>query len=250
MYFSNSHAIRDLPIPGTPTIESRCARPSSAVAWNSSLTRRSSRSRPRNGGSRPAERPSPFARSDHPERTPERLRLGLALELVLAGVRVGDRGLRCPLRRLADEDAARLRLGLDPGGGVDEVAGNHALSLGAEGDRGLAGEDAGTRLQLRVERGNRGDELQRGSHGAFGVVLLRDGRSPHRHHRVADELLHRPAVALDERARLLEVAGEELARLLRVAALGGGGEADEVGEEDGHVAALRGGCRGGPAVPP
>ena len=51
MYFSNSQASRDLPMPATPTIDTSVARRSSAVAWNSSLTSRSSRSRPTNGGS-------------------------------------------------------------------------------------------------------------------------------------------------------------------------------------------------------
>ena len=59
MYFSNSHASRDLPIPAIPTTETRCAFFSSALAWKSSLTRRSSRSRPTNGGSRPVDFSAP-----------------------------------------------------------------------------------------------------------------------------------------------------------------------------------------------
>ena len=231
-YFSNSHAIRDLPMPGTPTIESRCARPSSAVAWKSSFTSRSSRSRPRNGGSRPAERPSPFraatTRSARQSGTGSAFPLSscspasaYAIEASLA------RFVASPTRTLPGSAHT-----LDAGGGVDEVAGDHALSLGAEGDRGFAGEDARTRLQLRVEPGDGRDEVERGSHGPLGVVLLRDGSAPHGHDRVADELLDRSPVALDQRSRLLEVAGEELPRLLRVAALRGRGETDEVREED------------------
>ena len=59
MYFSNSQAVRDLPIPAIPIAETRCAFRSSADAWNSSLTRRSSRSRPTNGGSRPPDFSAP-----------------------------------------------------------------------------------------------------------------------------------------------------------------------------------------------
>ena len=59
-----------------------------------------------------------------------------------------------------------------------------------------------------------------------------DRGAPHGHHRVADELLHRPAVALDQTAAGLEVAGEELADVLGVAGLGERGEADQVGKEN------------------
>src|SRR5581483_4972703 len=79
---------------------------------------------------------------------------------------------------------------------------------------------------------------------ALGVVLGRDRRPPDGHRRVADELLDRAAVELDEPAASVEVAGEELARVLRVAALRGGGEADEVGEEHGDEASLGRGSGG------
>ena len=178
---------------------------------------------------------------DDTERAPEMGGFGLALELVLAGVLVGDGRLGCALRGLADEHRARLGRRLDARRGVDEVARDHALALGAERDRRLAGEDAGAARWQRLRRGRHGgDEVERRPHGALGVVLLRDRRPPHRHHRVADELLDGAAVALDERPRGIEVAGEELARLLGVAALGGGREADEVGEEDGDEPPLGG----------
>ena len=127
--------------------------------------------------------------------------------------------------------------------GVDEIAGDHALALGAERHRRLAGEDAGPRAKLRradlvAERRHGGDEVERRAHGALGVVLGRGRRAPDGHHRVADELLDRAAVELDQPAARVEVAGEELAHLLGVAALGERREADEVGEEDGDEAAL------------
>src|SRR5579859_2753290 len=70
------------------------------------------------------------------------------------------------------------------------------------------------------------------------VVLARRGSAPDRHHRVADELLDRSAVAADDEARGVEVAREQVADVLRVARLGERGEADEVGEEDGDDAPL------------
>ena len=109
-------------------------------------------------------------------------------------------------------------------GGVDEVAGDHALALGADRDRGLAGEHAGAGAELRgadlvAERRDGGDEVERGAHGALGVVLGRRRRAPDGHHRVADELLDRAAVELDQPPARVEVAREELARLLGVALL-------------------------------
>ena len=106
----------------------------------------------------------------------------------------------------------------------DEVARHHALSLGADRHRRLAGDDADTHRQLRrtdlaAERTDHLDELQPRAHRPFGVVLARYGCAPDSHHRVTDELLDGAAVAVDHPARGLEVAREELAYLLGVAVL-------------------------------
>ena len=52
--------------------------------------------------------------ADDPHRPPELDRLGLALELVAAGVLEDDGGFRRALRRLADEHGSGLGRGLDP----------------------------------------------------------------------------------------------------------------------------------------
>ena len=59
---------------------------------------------------------------------------------------------------------------------------------------------------------------------------LRDAE--HGHHRVADELLDRAAVALDHGLHLLEVAGHHAPEALGVEALGQAGETGDVGEDD------------------
>ena len=195
---------------------------------------------------------------DDAQRTPEPEGLRLPLQLVRAGVLVGDCRLARATGRVADQHGPGLCGRLDPGRAVHEVAGDHALVLGAERDRRLAGEGSGPQVEIRgsdldSEGMDRRDELERGAHRTLGVVLLRDRRAPERHHGVADELLDAAAVALDHVPRRLEVAREELARLLGVAALGLRREADEVGEEDGDDAPLgngrgSGGCgrrRGG-----
>ena len=60
----------------------------------------------------------------------------------------------------------------------------------------------------------------------------------HSHHRVADELLHRAAVALDDRLHPLEVAGKQRPDRLRVGRLPERRRADDVAEQDGHDLAL------------
>ena len=76
------------------------------------------------------------------------------------------------------------------------------------------------------------DELERGTNGTFGVVLVRDGGTPHRHDRVADELLDRAAVSADHVLGELEVARQKVACVLGVATLGEGREPDQIGKQD------------------
>ena len=132
MYFSNSQASRDLPIPAMPMTETRCALRSSR-----SRGRAPSRAAARGRGRRTAPRRPPTAsRPRGPATTRSAARAAparLALQLVLAGVLVGDRRLGRALGGLADEHRARLGRRLDARGGVDEVAGDHALALGARG---------------------------------------------------------------------------------------------------------------------
>ena len=76
------------------------------------------------------------------------------------------------------------------------------------------------------------------AHGAQRVVLVRDGDPEDRHHRVADELLHRAAVTLEDDAQILEVAAHACAQRLGVRRLAERGRADEVAEEHGDDLAL------------
>ena len=74
----------------------------------------------------------------------------------------------------------------------------------------------------------------------LGVILERRRRPERSHHRVADELLHRPARPLDLcRHRVIETV-EQRARALRVLRAAELGRADEVGKEDrGELPLLR-----------
>ena len=66
---------------------------------------------------------------------------------------------------------------------------------------------------------------------ALGVVLVRHRCAEHGHDRVADELLHRTAVALDLLAQARMVGADAAPGRPPGRPLGGGGEADQVAEE-------------------
>jgi hypothetical protein len=65
-------------------------------------------------------------------------------------------------------------------------------------------------------------------------VLVHGRHAEDGHDRVADELLHRAAVALDDRLRGLEVARHHVAQALRVDPLAERRRARDVAEQDGH----------------
>ena len=182
---------------------------------------------------------------DDPQGTPGGHGGGLALEGRLPGRLEDDRGGGRPLGGFADEDRTRRGDRLEPGGRVDEVAGDHSLVDRPDRDRRFAGENPGPGGDARSERLDRIDDLEAGSHGPLGVILAGDRRTPDSHDRVADELLGGSAVAGDHHAGDLEVPGEGVADVLRVALLGEGGEADEVGEEHRDMPALGDGGGGG-----
>ncbi len=155
-----------------------------------------------------------------------------AFERLLADLLESDGPAGSALGRLPHEDGPRWGHRLEAAGRIHKIARHHALVRSPDGHRGLAGQDPCAGLDRRAERLHRVEELEARPHGALGVVLPGRGGTPHGHHCVADELLHRAAVALDHLAGELEVAGEELAGLFRVAALGECGEAHEVSEEN------------------
>ena len=72
---------------------------------------------------------------------------------------------------------------------------------------------------LHAKLGQRVPHLDRGAAGTQRVVLVRLRDAEDGHHRIADELLHRAAVRLDDRLHPLEVAGEQRSQRLRVGRL-------------------------------
>ncbi len=171
-------------------------------------------------------------------------RLGLALQHVLTHVGVGDRGLRQARVSASTHTDARRRRGLHPGRGVDRVAGHHALpdrpSVTATDPvtTPTRSDRSGSARRL-PQRRHLADQVEPRADRPLGVVLVGDRDAPHRHHRVADELLDRPAVATHDRARPREVGAQQLAHVLGVTALGQCGERDQVREEHRRRTSLR-----------
>jgi len=112
---------------------------------------------------------------------------------------------------------------------------------------GLSGEDPGSGPKFRSSHlgpqlGHGPGQIQGRTNCPLGVVLGGDRSSPHGHHRIADELLYGAAVAGDQGAASVEVAGQQIADLLGVARLRERGEPDQIGEQDKDEAALGGGA--------
>ena len=236
MYFSNSQPSRDLPTPAGPEASTRRGTRRSTAAWNSSLIVRSSASRPVSGRLQPVDPLRAAHRRQDPGGPPQPLRLGLALQLVLAGAGEPDGAAGQPLRGLVRQHLPRAGRGLHPGRGVHRVPGHHALADRAQVDRHLAGYHARAGGQARQaglgpERLNRGHQVQRGPDGPFGVRIRRGRSPPHRHYRVPDELLDGPAVTADDCPRHPEVAGQQLTDRLGIPRLGQRGKAHQVTEQ-------------------
>jgi hypothetical protein len=173
-----------------------------------------------------------------PAGSPQRLRNGFALQLVPAGGREAHGCFRYPAGAAVDQDCPRFGDGLHPRGGVHGIPGHHPLTERSDRDRNRPRHHTGpsgqpVRSRLLPKLGNSVNQLQRGAHGPLAILFGCQRGSPHRHHRVPDELLHDSAVAADDRARLLEVPGQQLPDLLRVPRLAQRGEPHKVAEEHG-----------------
>ena len=175
------------------------------------MSRRRSPSRPTNGASSPCSRSRPPTPAT--TRAARHSRSGSALPLtdVLAGVLVGDRRRGHLPGDLVDQHRAGLGRRLDARRGVDPVADDQPLARVARAPRPArsrrrpAPADPGRRPRS-PNTVTASTISSAGTDGPLGVVLARRRDAPHRHHGVADELLDYAAVAVDDRARRIEVA--------------------------------------------
>jgi hypothetical protein len=104
-----------------------------------------------------------------------------------------------------------------------------------------------------VELRHRLPDGQGGPHRSLRVVLVGGRGAEQGHHGIADELLHRPPIALQVSPEPGVVGGEQAADVFDVEAFGAAGEADQVAEQHADPLALlppghrRSGQRGGTA---
>jgi hypothetical protein len=177
------------------------------------------------------------------------LRLGLALDLMLAGKAAVHHALDQALRRLAQENRARLRQGLQPGRQIDCVAERRDARVLASRDATYhckPGVDADPQLRAHAvasldRRRLKGEPLldqQRRAAGAQRRVLQRLRHAEERHHAVTGEALDRATLLLDRIAQQLGDALHQRVGRFLSGALGKGGEPDEIGEQHRHLAAL------------
>ena len=178
-------------------------------------------------------------------------RLCLALCLDRRQRFVREHALGLPKRLLRYSDRIHRRARLNPRRSVDDVARDDRLALvraSLEQHDSLAriDPDPDLKVELRaalVQLSNRLEDPQPRPHRALRVVLVRHRRTEHRHHRVADELLDGPAVALEFASDSLVVGADAGANILRVGLLRGLGETDEIAEENGDDLPLFAGHR-------
>ena len=168
-------------------------------------------------------------------------RLVAALDLDLAWL-AGDHGVADEAPgRVADERLARFGRLLEASGDVHRVAGRPAAAGPRIADDDRAGVDADAHRDLETALGPEGcvQGRQRGLHlggrpdRPERVVLVHDRDAEDGDDRIADELLDRSAVALEDRAHRVEPAAHDRAQRLRVEVLAEPGRAGDVGEHDG-----------------
>ena len=129
-------------------------------------------------------------------------------------------------------------------GGVDRVAGDQRLAVGRVAGYHLSGVDAGSEadgdatvcLELDIQTPQALADLGGRPHRAERVIFVKLRNAEDRHYRIADELLDRPAVALNDRVHFGEVTAHQGAHRLWVELFAKARRARHIGEQDGHRA--------------
>jgi ABC-2 type transport system ATP-binding protein len=138
--------------------------------------------------------------------------------------------------RLAEDDLPGRGGLLEPLADVDRVAADEAVAGGRIAGHHLAGVDPDPHLEVDLARAielrDALLDVERGSHGPQGIVLVDDRHAEDGHDLVADELLDGAAMRLDDRRGTFEEAEHQVAERLRVEPARELGERDEVAEED------------------
>ena len=181
---------------------------------------------------------------------PELLRSRLALQLAFAEVIGLDEAFDQCVGRLAHQHGAALGLRLDPGRQVDRVAERRGLhppiiADGADDERPAVEADAEAGAGAVVGLGLAGHgrhpclNVERGAASPQRRILDRHRRAEERHDPVTGHLLHRAALVMDGLAQLPVDALHQEIGLLLAEFVGERRVIGHVGEEYGHLTALR-----------
>ena len=213
-YFANSQARRLLPMPAWPDDRHQPGATLAAVAWKRSLSRRSSSSRPTNGASSASARFRPPRSAT--TRSARQAGTGAALPLSVcspAGSKAMAR-LRGPLR--SPRRPARCRAPPPTAAGLAVLTRSPATMPWLVAPSVTAASPVRTPARAWIAGAQRRGPRRRARAPARTARSASSswaiGRAPDGHDGVADELLDRAAVALDDVAGELEVARQQLAR--------------------------------------
>ena len=171
---------------------------------------------------------TPLRCSTGREEPKRRHRLRLPLEIQRINRYRVYRALHELVRRLSDQHLARRSRLLEARCDVDRVAGYQPLRRAGHHLTGVHTDPA-----LDAQRRQCLPHLDRRPAGPQRVVLVHHRHTEHRQHRITDELLHRPAMRLDDPAHPLEIAAQQCPQRLRVSLFAKRRRADQVTEQHG-----------------
>ena len=151
---------------------------------------------------------------------------------------VRDHPLGGEVGGLPDQHLSRFGGGLEALRGVHDVAHGRVVAAGPQGaHQDLPGVHADPQPHVEPQVGGglvqRVGEPERGPHRPLGVVLMGGRGTEQRQDGVPHDLVDPAAELLDDGHQPLEAPVDDALDLLGVAVFGQGGEADDVGEQDG-----------------
>ena len=217
-----------MPTPASPTTVTSSQRGPASARSQASTSRCSSRSRPTKRDA--CERSGCFA--DREEREGgDRLALPLQLERPLLSTSTAA--------PTSASVSAPISTSPGPAACSSRAATLTASPVASRSSVPVTTSPVLTPIRPRPELRQRVAHLDRRPAGAERVVLVRHRHAEHRHHRVADELLHRAAVRLDDPPHPLEVTRQERLQRLRIDRLAERRRADDVAEQHRHDLPVR-----------
>jgi hypothetical protein len=148
--------------------------------------------------------------------------------------------VRRAIRLLTQSDRVHRRRGLDARSRVHHVTRDDPLTpVGTRTDRHdcLTRVDPNAYLQLevridRIQLVDRVKDAQPGSHRTLCVILMRRRRAEDSHHRIADELLDRPAKPLDLRAQTPVIRDDTSPHIFRIPTVRSRGESHQIAKQN------------------